>query len=304
MPKIKNYFYRYFMIALGCLIMAAGFNAFLLPFNLLSGGLSGFCMLLYYLFGLPVGVVNIVINIPIFLAAYKLMSRDYFISTIYGTVIFSFCFDALHYLGQLHLTADTLLACLAGGVICGIGDAIIYRVGGSTGGTDIIGAVIQKHYSISIGTTTFACNVLVMAASVFLFGVEITLYTLLSFFVTYKTISAFMDGFNYKKSIIIISQQYESIGEDIMKTVDRGITYFQAKGGYTHEDVPAVFVVASLTQVAKIRAVVEKWDKHAFMIVQDASDVLGRGFTQKNKALERPILNTGWKESDRLEKPE
>ena len=298
MQHIRNYFYRYLMITLGCLIMAAGFNAFFLPYNLLSGGLSGYCVLLYYLFGLPVGIVNIVINIPLFLAAYKLMSRDYFISTIYGTLIFSLCFDLFNYLGQMKIVTDTLLACLAGGVICGLGDAIIYRVGGSTGGTDIIGAVIQKHYSISIGTTTFACNVIVMAASCYFFGVELTLYTLLAFFVSYKTISAFLDGFNYKKSIIIISQQYEAIAEDIISTVGRGITYFQAKGGYTHEDVPAVFVVANLTQVAKIRSVVEKWDKHAFMIIQDASDVMGRGFTQKDKPIERPILNTGWKEAD------
>ena len=286
------------MITLGCAILAAGINLFFIPFKLLTGGLSAYCVLLYYLFGIPAGTTNLIANIPLFLAAYKMMSKNYFLSCLYGTVIFSLCFDGFLFMSKLALVNDKLLSCIAGGVLCGIGDALIYRVGGSTGGTDIIGAVVHKFYSISIGATNFVSNIIVLTASCYFFGVEITLYTLLAFFVCFKTINVFMDGFDYKKSIMIISKQATPIAENIMKSVGRSVTYFPAIGGYTREEIQAILVVAKLTQLGKIRNVVEQYDKHAFMIVQDARDVLGRGFTQEDIDVERPILNTGWQEED------
>ncbi len=294
----QTYYYRYFMITIGCIILAAGINLFFIPFKLLAGGLSAYCVLAYYLFGIPAGTLNLVANIPLFLAAYKLMSRHYFLSSLYGTIIFSVCFDGLVFLADLHVVHDILLSCFAGGVVTGIGSALIYRVGGSTGGTDIVGAIVQKHYTISISATNFISDIAMLLASCYFFGVEITLYTLLAYFVTFKTINVFMDGFDYKKSILIISQDSAVIGENIMSTVGRSVTYLKAVGGYTHNDLNAILVVAKLTQVSKIRSVVEKYDQHAFMIVQDARDVLGRGFTQEDKAIQRPILSTGWQEED------
>lgn len=144
-----------------------------------------------------------------------------------------------------------MLACIAGGVIYGIGAAMMYRVGGSSGGTDIIGAIINKHYSISIGTTGFMFNIILMFIGVFYFGLEAVLYTLLAFFVMFKTCNAFTDGFDYKKNIIIISEHYEEIGNGIIEVIGRGVTYLYAEGAYTHQQRKVLLVVAKLTQVAK-----------------------------------------------------
>ena len=177
-----------------------------------------------------------------------------------------------------------MLACIAGGVIYGIGAAMMYRVGGSSGGTDIIGAIINKHYSISIGTTGFMFNIILMFIGVFYFGLEAVLYTLLAFFVMFKTCNAFTDGFDYKKNIIIISEHYEEIGNGIIEVIGRGVTYLYAEGAYTHQQRKVLLVVAKLTQVAKIKQIVRDIDPGCFMIIQDANDVFGKGFTSKPSA--------------------
>jgi uncharacterized membrane-anchored protein YitT (DUF2179 family) len=266
-------------------LLAIAINGVFLPFNLLSGGLSGYCILLLYLLGLPISVTNLLLNVPLFIIAYKLMSRDYFISGIFGTMMVSVCIQYFSFLSTMSLVRDSILACLAGGVLFGIGCALIFKVDGNTGGVDIIAAIIQKHYSISIGTTEFIGNLVLLALGGFYYGLEPTLYTLLTFFISFKITNIFMDGFDYKKSFIIISSEYQAIGQAILTSVDRGVTYLQAEGGFTHEQRPAVFVVAKLTQMAKIKTIVTDIDPHAFMIIQDASDVLGRGFTLKAQKL-------------------
>lgn len=283
---MKKYLYRYAMVTLGCVLLAIAINGFFLPFNLLSGGLSGYCILLLYLLELPISVTNLLLNVPLFIIAYKLMSRDYFISGIFGTMMVSVCIQYFSFLSTMSLVRDSILACLAGGVLFGIGCALIFKVDGNTGGVDIIAAIIQKHYSISIGTTEFIGNLVLLALGGLYYGLEPTLYTLLTFFISFKITNIFMDGFDYKKSFIIISSEYQAIGQAILTSVDRGVTYLQAEGGFTHEQRPAVFVVAKLTQMAKIKTIVTDIDPHAFMIIQDASDVLGRGFTLKAQKLE------------------
>lgn len=151
-------------------------------------------------------------------------------------------------------------------------------------GTDIIGAIVNKHYSISIGTTGFLFNIILMFIGVFYFGLEAVLYTLLAFFVMFKTCNAFTDGFDYKKNIIIISEHYEEIGHGIIEVVGRGVTYLYAEGAYTHQQRKVLLVVAKLTQVAKIKQIVRDIDPGCFMIIQDANDVLGKGFTSKPSA--------------------
>ncbi len=133
-------------------------------------------MILYYLFGWQVSLTNILFNIPLFILAYKLMSRNYFISGIYGTLVLSFFLQLFAPLQQLTQVHDPMLSCIAGGVLHGIGLGTLYRVGGSTGGSDIIGAIVQKFYSISIGTTGFLINIVLLTAGAFFFGLEPALW--------------------------------------------------------------------------------------------------------------------------------
>ena len=267
---------RYLTITLGTCISGVALNAFFLPHHLLSGGITGLGMILYYLFGWQVSLTNILFNIPLFILAYKLMSRNYFISGIYGTLVLSFFLQLFAPLQQLTQVHDPMLSCIAGGVLHGIGLGTLYRVGGSTGGSDIIGAIVQKFYSISIGTTGFLINIVLLTAGAFFFGLEPALYTLSN----------------------------EEIAEAIIKIVGRGVTYIEGEGAYTHQHRKLLFCVVKLTQVAKIKQLVKKLDPFAFMIVQDASDVFGRGFTQRtDHTVQRPPeLRTGWSEMGEAEK--
>ena len=282
---MRQHLYRYLMVTLGCVLMGIAINAFYMPNKLISGGIGGVSVILYYLIGLPMGITSLLLNIPLFVAAYKFMDRSYIVSALYGMLVFSVSLDAFHFLAEkAPYVHDPMLACIAGGVIYGIGAAMMYRVGGSSGGTDIIGAIINKHYSISIGTTGFMFNIILMFIGVFYFGLEAVLYTLLAFFVMFKTCNAFTDGFDYKKNIIIISEHYEEIGNGIIEVIGRGVTYLYAEGAYTHQQRKVLLVVAKLTQVAKIKQIVRDIDPGCFMIIQDANDVFGKGFTSKPSA--------------------
>ncbi len=269
------------MVALGCVIMGIAFNAFYLPNNLLSGGISGIAVSLYYLFGLPVGIVSIILNIPLFILAYKFMDKDYIIGALFGMLTFSFFIDFFHFMSETVIVHDKMLSCIAGGAMYGIGAALMYRVGGSGGGMDIVGGIIQKYYSISVSNCNFMFNILLLFIGSFLFGIEPVLYTLLTMFVMTKTCNAFVIGFDFKKNIIIISDNPEPIAEAIIKIVGRGVTYLHGEGAFTHRQRDILFVVAKLTQTAKIRSIVRDIDPNAFMIIHDVNDVFGRGFTLK-----------------------
>lgn len=142
---MRQHLYRYLMVTLGCVLMGIAINAFYMPNKLISGGIGGVSVILYYLIGLPMGITSLLLNIPLFVAAYKFMDRSYIVSTLYGMLVFSVSLDAFHFLAEkAPYVHDPMLACIAGGVIYGIGAAMMYRVGGSSGGTDIIGSDYQQ----------------------------------------------------------------------------------------------------------------------------------------------------------------
>ena len=200
---------------------------------------------------------------------------------IFGMVIFSLATDATRFLADLNFIDDTLLAAIYGGVISGIGAGMIFRVGGSAGGTDTIATIIKKYYSLNVGFVGFSINVFLMIVAAALFGVKPAMYTLLSFFVSSQVTDAVIEGLNRKKTIMIISDKNEEIADAILDEVGRGATFLEGTGAYTGQDKKVLFVVVTLTQISKIKFIAEKTDPHAFMIVQDAAEVLGHGFSSK-----------------------
>ena len=282
----KKHVRRYVMVAAGSLIAGMAINLFLIPHQLFSGGVSGVAMILYFLFGWPIGVQIVVLNIPIFYAAYRLLDRDYVICGIFGMLIFSVAADATRFLSTIHLVDDTLLAAIYGGVISGIGSGLIFRAGGSSGGTDTIAIIIKKYYSLNVGLVGFSINVFLMLVAAVLFGVKPAMYTLLSFFVGSRVTDAVIEGLNRKKTVMIISDRNDEIAEAIMDEVGRGATFLEGTGAFTGQNKKVLFVVVTLTQIAKIKFIVEKTDPHAFMIVQDAAEVLGHGFSVKKRGAE------------------
>lgn len=276
-----KHLYRYSMVAAGSLISGIAINTFLIPHHLFSGGVSGVAMILYFLFEWPIGPQIIALNIPIFYAAYRLLDRDYVICGVFGMLIFSFATDATRFLSTINLVDDTLLAAIYGGVISGIGSGMIFRAGGSAGGTDTVATIAKKYYSLNVGLVGFSINVFLMLVAAILFGVKPAMYTLLSFFVGSRVTDAVIEGLNRKKTVMIISEMNEAIAEAIMDEVGRGATFLEGTGAFTGQEKKVLFVVVTLTQIAKIKFIIEKMDPHAFMIVQDAAEVLGHGFSVK-----------------------
>jgi uncharacterized membrane-anchored protein YitT (DUF2179 family) len=270
---------KYLVTGLGSTLMAIAINTFFLPHHMLSGGTSGIAIIFYLLFNIPIGVQVMIMNIPIFYSAYKLLDRDVVINGLYGMLVFSLVIDATKFLTAVNLTDDILLAALLGGVIFGVGAGLVFRVNGNTGGTDIVALIIKKYYGLDIGSVLFAINCALMMISTSLFGFKPAMYTLLSMYVCATVTDRTIEGFNRKKTITIISDHCDLIASTILKEIGRGVTFLHGEGAFTNQDRKIIFVVVTLTQVAKIKLLIDDIDPKTFMIVQDAADVSGRGFT-------------------------
>lgn len=270
---------RYLMILLGCLISSSSINLFLVPNQLLSGGVSGIAIVFYYLFALPIGLQMLVMNFPLLIAAYKTLGKPYTVDVVIGTVLFSVCIDAMQFLSSYHIVDDLMLAAIYGGVFNGIGYGIIFRANGSSGGLDIVAAMVKKYYSLNMGSVIFLFNCIIMAMAGVLFGVQLAMFTLISMFVSSALTDKVVAGFNNKKTIILISDKTADIAEEIIKVVGRGVTFLKGEGAFTHQSKDVLFVVVNLTQIGKIKLITDAIDPLAFMIVLDANEVMGRGFT-------------------------
>lgn len=270
---------RYLLVIIGCLISACGLNLFLVQQHLLSGGVGGLALIVYYLFSLPVGMLILVMNLPLLYAAYRFLGKGYLVGTIFGTVVYALLVDATQFLNAYHIVDDTMLAAIYGGVVCGLGFGIVFRAGYNTGGFDIISAIVKQYYGINIGTFNFLVNSIIVMLSAILFGIQPAMFTLISMFVTAQLTNRVVSGFNNKKTVMIVSESAREIADEIIQELGRGVTFLHGEGAFTRQPRRVIFVVVNLTQIARIKMLTAKVDPYAFMIVQDASEVMGRGFT-------------------------
>jgi len=282
--------WRYAAVAIGSIIGASGMNAFLVPHHLLSGGIAGVAMMMHYLAGSPIGGVNALLNIPLFYAAYRLLDKSYCVFALYGTLAFTVAIDLTRGLASFAIVDDTMLAAIYGGVISGLGSGLVFRVNGSLGGSDIIGAMVKKYYDINISYVGFFINCILMTVAAFLFGFKLAMFTLVAMYVGATISARVIDGFNTKKTMFIVSEYPEEIATALMRAVGRGATFIYGQGAFTGGDKKIVFIVVTLIQVAKIKHIVNSVDPNAFMIVQDAIEVQGHGFTLPKKIVNRTRL--------------
>ena len=285
-------------IFLGCLISSSSINLFLIPNHLLSGGLAGIGIIVYFLTGLPVGAQVLVYNVPLFIAAYKTLGSRYIGGVVLGTVLFSVGLDATHFLNGLAPVPDPMLAAIFGGIFNGLGYGLLFRLDGSSGGLDIVAAIIRKYYSFNMGGVIFAFNCIIMTLSAFMFGVMPAMYTLISMFLSATVTDKVVAGFVHRKGIFLISDHAEPIAEAIIHVIGRGVTYIEGEGAFTHHAKRVLFVVVNLTQIARIKQIADKFDPQAFMIVLDANEVMGRGFTLPGVKIEEMLreraIAKGW----------
>jgi len=275
----KKTIIEYLGITAGSFLIALALTVFLVPNRIAAGGVSGLATVIYYITSFPIGITMLIINIPLFLAGVKIMGKSFGIRTIYGIASLSLFTDLL----QPHMTSltdDLLLASIYGGVIGGIGLGLVFRFRGTTGGTDLIASLINYYTGISVGEgLLIADGVVVLLAGIF-FNLEVALYAAVTIFITSQTIDVIQEGLNFKKGVLIISERAEEINQMVVDDLNRGITEFEARGGYTGDRKRVLLCIISRSEVSELKTAVSKIDKNAFVIISNVHEVLGEGFTE------------------------
>lgn len=285
LDRIYDSKYRYilmiFMIILGGTIGGISFNVFLIPHKLLSGGVSGVALILNYLFGLNPGVLLFLFNIPVFIAGYKFVDREFILLSLVGMTAFSVSIDAFSFLKGVIFIDDVLLSCLYGGVLNGIGMGIVFRNRASQGGVDIVAVIMKKHFSMNLGSTSLIINFVIVGIASMFYGLKLAMYTLVSMYVASAVLDKVQQGFGSSKSIMIITDKEQQVADTILRTLDRGVTYLDGEGAYTGNKKKVIYCIVKLNQLAKLKQIVREIDSSAFMAVSDTSEVLGHGFANR-----------------------
>ena len=286
---LKNIILEIFYTILGSLIMAFATAQFLLPNHLSTGGFSGIGTIVYYFWNIPVGTTNFIINIPLLILAYLKIGKYFILKAVGGTILLSFFLNILE--GLPSLTEDRLLACIYGGILMGLGTALIFKAGASTGGTDLITTLV-KRFNVEIRTSNIVIifdTIIVLLSVLFFRTIEVGLYSAIAIYLMGKMIDISFEGINFSKMIFIISDKYGEISDNINKSLVRGTTGLYGKGMYTNKERTILLCVVNRNEVSKIRKIVDEVDKNAFIVISNAREVFGKGFKEYN-AIEGTIL--------------
>ena len=284
MKDWRKFLWNYLKILLGCAIFGVGFNMFLVPSGLNAGGITGLSMVIVKVCGFgSVGMFSILINIPLFAFGGLKIGKQFFIDSLVGMVVVSIFIDLFAFLPKPDV--EILLATLYGAVICGFGLGLVFSTGGSTGGSDIIVCLLKlkyQHVPIGVITTCFDAVVAVLTGIVFK-DVSIALYSGVCIFVTGRIVDAVVYKFDYSKVALIISKEHDAIAKKIGDELHRGATFLEGQGAYSGQDTKVILTAVKKQQIAELKQLVVEIDPNAFIIVQEAHQVLGDGFARYSK---------------------
>ncbi len=274
----KTLILDYIQIILGSFIGALGLSMFLVPNKLAAGGVSGIAVVLHHLFKMPVGWTMLALNVPLFLTAVALLGKNVGIKTLIGGLLFSVFTEITA--GFPVPTQDLILSTVYGGIVLGVGLGTVFRARASTGGTDLA-SMILHHFvpSISVGQGILIIDFFVIILSGLAFNWELAMYAWISLFISSKVIDLIQEGFNFAKAVYIVSDKAEEVSDKILTEMDRGVTLFSAKGGYSRQDKNVLLCVITRFEVSKLKSVVHETDPRAFVIIHDVHEVLGEGFS-------------------------
>ena len=272
--------HKYLTIAIGTVLYAVGFQFFLYPNNITSGGVVGTAMIINQLTGFPVGVMTILLNVPLFLVAWRHFGLDFLIGSLVGMGLSSVLVDVFAGFGII-ATHDPMLAAVIGGVIKGAGLGMIYYVGATTGGLDIVVKFLRRRYPfLNFGTLMLILDAVIIALYALVLGrYESAMYSVIAMYVTTKVVDLILYGIDNACLCYIISNQSDAVRREIVSgTLHRGVTVLDARGGYSGEDRQVLMVVVKRPQIGELRRVVKSIDEQAFFIVTNAKNVFGNGF--------------------------
>lgn len=271
---------RTLAIMIGAVQVAVGLEIFLVPNNIIDGGVTGLSIMMSHLTGLKLGLFLFILNLPFLIIGYNQIGKTFAISTLFGVAVMSVGTALLHDVPSL--TEDLLLSAVFGGIIVGIGVGLVIRAGGSLDGTEIVAILLTKKSPFSVGEVVMFFNLFILGSAGFIFGWDRAMYSLIAYYIAYKMIDLTMVGLEQSRSVYIISEQPDEIGDALAAQLGRGITYLSGEGGYSGEAKKVIFCVITRLEEAKLKSIVEEIDSSAFLAIGHIHDVSGGRFKKKN----------------------
>ncbi|MBY6036540.1 YitT family protein [Fictibacillus nanhaiensis] len=270
---------RGILITIGAILMAVGLEIFLVPNHVIDGGIAGISIMLSHVTGLKLGLFLFILNLPFIFIGYKQIGKTFAISTLYGIIILSTATTLLHPVPAF--TDDLLLATVFGGIFIGVGIGMVIRSGGSLDGTEILAILTYNKLPFSVGEIIMFFNIFILGTAGFVFTWDRAMYSLIAYFIAYKTIDLTITGLEESKSAWIISENHKEIGEAILHRLGRGVTYLKGEGAYTGDEKGVVFCVITRLEEAKLKDIVDEFDSGAFLAIADIAEVKGGRFKKR-----------------------
>ena len=271
---LKNIAWNLALITAGSLLCALAINGILVPQQFLAGSITGLTLLIHYLLPkLPVGIIYLLLNVPIYALGWKYVGRRFFLYSVAGLLIFSVALELM----QFNIpVADRFLSVLLAGILSGIGSGIILRSRGSAGGLDILSIIVMKRYSVKLGSTILAFNVVLLSVVAFVFSIEATLYAMIFIFVSSRLVDLVVTGLSQRKLVMIISERWQEIEQAILTRINRGVTRVHGEGGYTRRKGIILYTVITFQELSRLKGAIRDIDPYAFVVITDTLEVMGQ----------------------------
>lgn len=266
------------LMVLGSVIASVGLEIFLIPNNIIDGGITGISIIANHFINLPLGIFIFLLNLPFLIVGYKQIGKTFAFSTLFSVICLSIGVSVLHPIPGI--THDILLATIFGGIILGAGVGLIIRNGGSLDGTEIVAIILDKRIGFSIGEIVMFFNLFILGASGIVFGWDRAMYSLIAYFIAFKTIDITVEGLNESKSVIVVSDKHKEISSALTSRLGRGVTLLHGEGAYKGDTTNVIYVVVSRLEIAKLRSIVHDFDENALISIASV-DVTGKMYRKK-----------------------
>lgn len=270
--RFMGIFKKGFFLTLGAFIAGFAIDTFLAPNNIIDGGIVGISMILSYILKYNLGLLLFILNIPFICLAFTKMGKIFVIQTFFAIAMFSIATNIFH---SFKITHDLLLATVFGGIFLGTGVGIVLKNEGSLDGTEIMSLVISKKFGLSVGEIIMGFNIFIYCAAGLVFGWEKAMYSILTYFIASRVIDVVLEGVSNSKSVRVISDKWEEIGNTLINDLEIGVTYLHGKGGYSGEDKTIIYCVVSRLEMSKMKDAIKQIDPRAFISVVDVHEAYG-----------------------------
>ena len=271
--RMVKYIGKYITLFIGSVIAAAGLEFFLIPNQIIDGGIVGISILLSHITGVSLSLYIVLLNLPFLYLGYMQIGKTFCISTLFSVVSLAYWVSVFHPITEL--THDYFLAATFGGVLVGIGVGLIIRYGGSLDGTEIVAIILDRKSGFSVGEIIMFFNLFILGSAGLVFSWDKAMYSLVAYFVAFKVIDITIEGLDESKGVMIVSDNADDIAETLLARLGRGVTILHGQGGFSQEPKKVLYSVITRLEIAKLKALIDDKDPNAFVTIHDVHDVIG-----------------------------